>query len=144
MIRKTMKIPAEWQRGQSLSLTACNAILSAEFKMATMQSGLRNTDGLLAHRRATSSPQTGYQPRDGLVAHRRATSKIYKNYDFFSLNILIISLLYRIKREHTFQIFLRLSFFNLKRSSPFVGWIVAHLWATSPSVGQQPVCVPYP
>ena len=32
------------------------------------QSGIRNTDGLLAHRRA-SSPQTGYYP-----AHRRATS----------------------------------------------------------------------
>ena len=32
------------------------------------QSGRRNTDGLLAHRRA-SSPQTGYYP-----AHRRATS----------------------------------------------------------------------
>ena len=32
------------------------------------QSGLRNTDGLLANRRA-SSPQTGYYP-----AHRRATS----------------------------------------------------------------------
>ena len=59
MIRKTMKIPAEWQRGQSLSLTTCNAILPAESKMATMQSGLRNTDGILAHRRATS-PQTGY------------------------------------------------------------------------------------
>ena len=26
----------------------------------TYQSGRRNTDGLLAHRRATSSPQTGY------------------------------------------------------------------------------------
>ena len=34
----------------------------------TYQSGVRNTDGLLAHRRA-SSPQTGYYP-----AHRRATS----------------------------------------------------------------------
>ena len=33
-----------------------------------IQSGIRNTDGLLAHRRA-SSPQTGYYP-----AHRRATS----------------------------------------------------------------------
>ena len=46
--------------------------------------------------------QTGYYPRDGLVAHRWATSKICKNHDFFSLNILIISLLYRIKGEHTF------------------------------------------
>ena len=40
---------------------------------------------------------------DGLVAHRRwATSTICKHFDFFSLNILIISLQYRIKAEHTF------------------------------------------
>ena len=32
-----------------------------------------------------------------IPTERRATSKICKNYDFFSLNILIISLLYRIR-----------------------------------------------
>ena len=36
--------------------------------------------------------------------------------------------------------FLERLFFNLKQSSPFVGWIVARLWASSPSVFLSPDC----
>ena len=57
-----------------------NFCVSINLKTWPFQSGLRNIDGLVAHR-------------------RRATTKI------------------------------------CKQSSPFVGWIVACLWTTSPSVG---------
>ena len=43
-------------------------MLPVQWKVRTYQSGLRNTDGLLAHRRATSSPQTGYYEIARLLA----------------------------------------------------------------------------
>ena len=56
------------------------------------------------HRRATISPHTGYYEIACLLATRPQTGyfKNLHNYDFFPQNMLIVSLLYRIKGEPTF------------------------------------------
>ena len=102
------------------------------------QSGLRNTDRLLAHKRP-SSPQTGFFP-----AHRRATSFEAHNLQFLRiqkagtpliLNSRHMIRMFRERKSDFLQIF---EVAPLWATSPVSG-LVAHLWATSsPSVFLSP------
>ena len=90
-----------------------------------IQSGLRNTDGLIAHRRPTS-PQTGNQPTDGIL------QKFAKNLIFFSKHCHQIPTIQNQRRSHFLDGFNVI--FPPRRKQP-----VCEL-DSSLSVGYQPVC----